>query len=377
MIKDKRIKEYQYLRQLKEYMANAEKRYIQGEEKSFIYPKQLEIHLPSDRQQNCNLSCKHCFGTLYEKELERWEAEGIKLLHNLNGDIQYHIYGGSYTEPTMSPFLFSYLATTKMYGNNFGIHTNGVLLKELNDNNNFFKNLHEISTDNTDYISISLDAGNGISWKKLKRSNSDNFWNILNSLEKMANIREQSAGKESHAIRLVYLAGDITCNQEQFEFIVSFAKMLKLDSVRFSIPYDFYNKDFKDVKEYKEKNENRLEKVVEKYTKNLISQSEDEKPYIFWNPPYFTDIDRINFDKCYYGFFQITLGADGYIYPCSAVAAPTAKHIRKGEITSDLDRFKKQCWELQNNPINCKTDCFDHGLRGNRMSLEINEEFNK
>ena len=56
MIKDKRIKEYKYLTQLKEYLLKAEKKYISDDKKSFVYPKQLEIHLPSDRQKTCNLS---------------------------------------------------------------------------------------------------------------------------------------------------------------------------------------------------------------------------------------------------------------------------------------------------------------------------------
>lgn len=375
MIVDKRIREYRYLEQLNEYIETAERKYIEGEEKSFIYPKQLEIHLPSDRQIPCNLACKHCFSTLYKKELGRWEPAGLKLLHNLKGDIKYHIYGGAYCEPTANPFIFSYFATTKMYNNHFGLHTNGTYLLELERSQKFLTNCHEISTDKEDYISVSLDAGSGLSWQALKKKDKSNFWNILQAIEMMANIRDKK-NKNSHAIRLVFLVSEPNCHQEEFEFIASLAKMYKLDSVRFSVPYDYYSRDFADVKKYKDTIEDVIAEKVEASTRHLISKSEDEKPYIFWNPPYFTDIERFNFEKCFYGLFQITLSADGYIYPCSAVAAPSASHLRRGEITSDLEIFKRQCWDIQNNPVNCKTDCFDHGLRGNRMALEINEYYN-
>jgi len=377
MVTDKRIKEYRYLEQLDSYISLAEKQYLNNNlNKEFIYPKQLEIHLPSDRQINCNLKCKHCFGTLYKKELGKWEVEGLKLLHNLNGDIKYHIYGGSYTEPTMSPFLFPYLDTTKHYENWFGIHTNAVLLNELQNNYNFFNNLHDISTDRKDYISISLDAGNSYSWKNLKKGKDSDFWNIIKSIETMSNIREKK-GKDSHAIRIAYLVSEPSCSIEEFEFVVSLAKMFKLDSVRFSVPYGYYNQDFEKVRKHKVIEDN-LAIKVEEYTRHLISKSEEDRPYVFWNPPYFTDVERFNFDKCYYGSFQITLGADGFIYPCSAVAAPSAHHLRKGKIDSDLDVFRDQIYRIQKSEqVNCKRDCFSKGLRGNRMALEINEQYNK
>jgi len=374
-MEDKRILEYQYLKQLNKYMKNTEKIFIPGKDKPFIYPKQLEIHLPSDRNITCNLGCEHCFSTLYKKSLGKWESEGLKLLENLKGKIPYSIFGGAYTEPTANPYLFPYLDIVKKFGNHFGLHTNGTYLLDLEEKQRFLTNVHDISTDKTDYISISLDAGSGKSWSSLKKSPADNFWKILSAIEKMTNIRDKS-NKESHAIRVVYLVSEVTCDLSEFEFITSFAKMCGIDSLRFSIPYDYYNKHFDSVREYKKNTENMLSEIVKNNTKHLVSKDKSCHPYIFYNDSYYTDIDRFNFDTCYYGFFQITLGADGYVYPCSAVAAPTAKHLRRGVVSSELSVFKDQCWEIQNNPVKCKSDCFKHGLRGNRMALEINEYFN-
>lgn len=376
MKNDPRIKEYRYLEQLQNYIETAEKRYVRGNPAPFIYPKQLEIHLPSDRNTPCNLACDHCFSTLYKKELGRWETEGLKLLHNLKGAIPYSIFGGAYTEPTASPFLFPYLETVKHYGNHFGVHTNGTYLFDLEKQQRFLTNVHEISTDREDYISVSLDAGCGMSWKDLKHRNKSNFWNILQAIETMAEIREKK-NKNSHAIRIMYLVSDKTFGQEQFEFIISFAKMMKVDSLRFSVPYDYYARDFEKVKNYKETTEDRIAEKLELAVKDLISESKEERPYIFYSDPYYVDINRFDFNVCKYGFFQITLGSDGFIYPCSAIAAPTAKHLRISPVSSDLEEFNLQCWQLQNNPVRCKDDCFSHGLRCNRMGLEINEYFNK
>jgi MoaA/NifB/PqqE/SkfB family radical SAM enzyme len=355
-MQDKRIKEYRYLEQLREYVSSAEEHEINGQK--YIYPRQLEIHLPS----KCNAHCKHCFGTLYKKDLGKWEYKGLELLHNLKGVIPYHIYGGAYTEPTLNSYLYRYLDVTKTYGNHFGIHTNGIKL-----NTPFLNFIHNISTDNIDYLSISLDAGSGISWSELKQVNPYRYWEILGSIEQAANIRDKFG--KSHAIRIVCLMTKVV--PEEIEFLVSFVKMLKIDSLRFSIPYDYYNKSFEEVKNYKFYIENSLEQQFKSMLEPYISKSEDEKPYIFWNPPWFTDIERFTFDKCYYGLFQITLGADGYVYPCSAVASPTAEHLRYGEITSDINEFQKQIANIQKG-IDVKKMCFEKGLRCNRMGLEIN-----
>lgn len=366
---DKRIKEYRYLMQLSEYLRTVNKQTLYTMDKydgmDFVYPRQLEIHLPGNGKRACNAHCSHCFGTLYQKDLGNWEPTGLELLYNLKGAVPFQIYGGAYTEPTLSPYLYRYLGLTKKYGNHFGVHTNGIRLTK-----EFLKYAYEISTDLVDYISISLDAGSGESWSDLKSLDSRDFWKILSMIEYATSLRDK---KGSHAIRIVCLMNRVI--PEEIEFLVKFAKMVKVDSLRFSIPYDYYNRDFKDVKEYKKDIEDTLEPEFERIISKYQSESENDIPYIWWNPPYFTDINRFIFDKCYYGYFQITLGADGYVYPCSSVASPTAKHLRVGEITSNLQLFHKQIAEIQSGELDVKRDCFNHGLRCNRMGLEINEYF--
>ena len=52
--------------------------------------------------------------------------------------------------------------------------------------------------------------------------------------------------------------------------------------------------------------------------------------------------------------------------------SPTAKQCRLGKITSDIDEFKKMISKNQQGDWDCDGMCFSRGLRGNRMSVEIN-----
>ena len=101
----------------------------------------------------------------------------------------------------------------------------------------------------------------------------------------------------------------------------------------------------------------------------------DGETYIFYTGPEFTDIDKYNFDKCIYPYFQHTMGADGYYYKCSTVATPTAKHLRLGEVTEDFNDFLESIKRNQSESFSCQNGCFKNGLRCNRMGLECNLAF--
>jgi len=374
-MKDTRPEVYHYYKQLMKHLNNNEDVFFNGK---LVYPRQFEIHLPADHKRSCNLHCPHCAGKLFDKSLGNWEIEGLDLLHKLKGAIPFHIYGGAYTEPMMNPYYMAYLATTKYYGNHFGIHTNGSLLATLENSIGFLTELNRISTDDVDYLSVSIDAGLSESWAKTKGTKKSYIFNdeIIKGLEMAASIRDK-VGKPSHAIRMCYLISHDSDNDENFKAIVEHAKRIGADSLRFSIPFANYNQTFDKVREYKYNRElpdndnyyNRLEPY--------LSKNQNEKPYIFYTGPEFTDVDRFNFKQCIYGYYQITIGADGYVYKCSTVATPTGKQCRIGKVTYDLDEFNKMIMDNYNPNWDCKKMCFDKGLRCNRMGLEINETYYK
>jgi wyosine [tRNA(Phe)-imidazoG37] synthetase (radical SAM superfamily) len=343
--------------------------------KDFYWPRQFEIHLPSDHKTSCNLHCKWCQGSLYDKQLGVWELKGLDLLDKLKGAIPYHIYSGVYTEPTMNPYLLSYLATTKKHNNCFGIHTNGTKLLALENAVGFLTELDRLTDSEEDYLSISLDGGSAQSWAKTKSSAPYMFNDIIEGISKIAKIRSESKG--AYAIRVCYLMNEENDSDENISSIVNTMKGLGVDSIRFAIPYAKYNQPFDIVAEHKSTVEDVSKDVYAEKLKPYLSSDTTDKPYVFYVGSDQTSVDNYTFNRCIYHAYQITYGADGYAYRCCAVAAPDAKHCRLGVITDDLDKFKAMINKNRNEFWDCKKMCFDRGLRCARMAIELNQEYKR
>ncbi|MBI2852969.1 MAG: hypothetical protein HYX84_07720 [Chloroflexi bacterium] len=368
--RDMRPPEYRYWKQLMDHLQGDATTFFNGK---FIYPRQLEIHLPGNHLKPCDLHCPHCAGRYVQKDLGTWEMDALELLNKLQGKIPFHIYGGNYTEPLLNPYFMTFLHTTKRYSNHFGIHTSGVLLQQLEDQLGWLSELNRISTDMVDYLSVSLDAGFPWSWAKTKGHRQEELFNqIIRGLKTAVDIRN-SVGK-GHALRLCYLISPFSDSPENFGAIVNIAREIGVDSLRFSIPFAPYNQSFEKVREYKRDREVPMTDVYEQRLAPYLSKSEDEKPYIFYTGPEFTDIDKFDFKHCVYCYYQITYGADGYVYKCSTTASPTMAMARLGKVTGDLDEFH-QLLEANANPDWNAFTCFSKGGRCNRMGLEINRMY--
>jgi len=368
--KDTRPPEYRYWKQLLAHLENNTNVIFNGE---LVYPRQFEIHLPGNHLRACDLHCPHCAGKYFQKDLGTWEMEGLEMLNRLEGNIPYHIYGGAYTEPLINPYFIAFLHMTKRYGNHFGIHTNGVLLNRLEEQLGWLSELNRISTDRVDYLSVSLDAGFPWSWAKTKGTKHETLFNeIVEGVRKAVQIRGKAGN--GHAIRLCYLISPHSDSPENFAAIVSTAKDIGVDSLRFSIPFAPYNQAFDKVREYKWGWEQKMSDQYEERLSPFLSDSEGERPYIFYTGPEFTDIDRFDFRQCVYCYYQITYGADGYAYKCSTTATPTMSMCRLGRITSDLEEFH-HLLRRNANPRWGADICFRKGARCNRMGLEINTAY--
>lgn len=367
-----RPEEYLYWRQLMKHLDQDKSKFFNGE---LVYPRQFEIHLPGNGKTRCQLDCPHCAGTYFDHSLGEWEEDALELLDKLEGKIPYHIYGGAYTEPLLNKYFMDFMSMTKKHGNHFGIHTNGVELQRLNNKEGFFRKLMDLSTDPVDYLSISLDAGTATSWcatKGTKKKSS--FYSILDSVAKACDMRRGNE-ENSHAIRLCYLISPESGNIEDFKQIINFAKDVGVDSLRFSIPFGNYNQDFDEIRKYKEEVELPGDVKYRGMLEEYLSEKQSERPYIFYTGPEFTDIEGFDFDKCVYTLYQITYGADGYVYRCSTTATPTGKICRLGKATSDLDEFKKMLMRSNNKEWDCQNKCFNNLLRCNRMGFEINRAY--
>ncbi|MFX0198411.1 MAG: class I SAM-dependent methyltransferase [Candidatus Hodarchaeota archaeon] len=363
--KDKRPSSYQYLGILKEHLGDLTK----IERGGIVYPRQIEVHLPGDHKRACNFDCYYCQGKLLERDLDSgWEMKALNLMRKLKHEIPYYIFGGAYSEPLMNPYFMTFLAATKEYGASFGIHTNGSLLKRLEDGQGFLTELCRLGTNRQDYLSISLDAGFEESHTRTKGLKRPWFDEILEGIKMVAEMDRKLT------VRICYLLNNFNCTSKEIEKIVNFAKEVKVDSLRFSIPYARYGQNFKIVKEYKKQVEENWGRKIEGKLIPFLNESE---PCIFYLPPEMQDVEEMNFRRCIYSFYQITLGADGYVYRCSSAATPSFKRHRLGKITDNLEEFNKMV-ETNHKPDwdPCQM-CWPRGARCNRMALEINKWYKR
>jgi len=292
--------------------------------------------------------------------------DALDLLRQLKGRIPYVIYGGSYTEPILNPYFMAFMAMTKKTGAHFGIHTNGTVMKRLEEDTGWLTELGRIAEDEVDYLSVSLDAGCTSSHCKTKNVKHDWFSEILEGIELAVERKRRGP-----AVRMCYLMNPMNSGQGELDGIVKFARDAGVNSLRFSIPFAHYAQDFDTVRKYKWGVEQKLKNPYYEKVKKHLSKSLDEKPFIFWMSPDLQDVDLFNFPQCAYGYYQICLGADGYVYRCTTISTPTFKALRLGKITSDLEEFKRMILKNQDPNFDANV-CFEGGGRCNRMGLEIN-----
>ncbi|MFP4472607.1 MAG: radical SAM protein [Candidatus Omnitrophota bacterium] len=365
-----RIDNYNYLKILKDFLGGDLGRMFTGE---LIYPRQLEIHLPADHKRPCNFNCYYCQGGLLERPLDMDEPKVLKLLEQIGGGkCEYYIYGGAYSEPLMNPYLMDFLRLTKKFGIQFGIHTNGSLLKQLEKDQGFLTEAFGMM-DEKDYISVSLDAGTPESHMKTKDLDVNWFDEIIEGIAMMTRLRDQ-APKPGN-VRVCYLLNRFNSSEDELSGMVRIAKDLQVDSLRFSIPYDQYGKPFEKVRKYKKTVEVPQNQIYEERLKPLISDGKGERPFIFYFPPENQDVDRMRYEQCVYSYYQITLAPDGNVYRCSSIASPSFSYGIVGPIPDNREEFEQLIRKAQDPDFRCG-ECFRRGARCNRMALEINSAYN-
>jgi len=360
---------YRYLDQFTEHLGNASERVFNGK---IIYPRQLEVHLPSDRKVACNFDCHYCQGRQVAHLLSNWEEDGLRVIEQLQGAIPYYIFGGVYTEPLMNEYLPEYIKLAKKYKNNFGMHTNGSLFEELEYKKGLCSIIINRATDSRDYVSVSLDAGTAESHKKVKNVKEDWFTRIIEGIQILVKLR---GSRDYPSIRVCYLMTKLNSSEGEIRTIVNIMKDLKVDSLRFSVPYDHYGKSFDRVRKYRNSWEIPFGEKCEQTVRPYLSHSFSERPYIFWHPPGFQDVEKMNFRQCVYSYYQITFGADGWVYKCSSTAAPDFTHSRLGRVPNNLEDFNKMVLANHDPKFEACT-CFNAGARCNRVALEINQAWN-
>ncbi|HOW35044.1 MAG TPA: radical SAM protein [Candidatus Omnitrophota bacterium] len=361
---------YDYLKILKDFLGGDFSKVFAGK---VVYPRQLEIHLPGDHKRPCDFDCYYCQGGLLKRPLGMDEPKVLRLLEDIGpAKCEYHIFGGAYTEPLLNPYLMDFLRVTKRLKVSFGIHTNGSRLKNLEEEKGFLTELFMLM-DKKDYLSVSLDAGTPESHMKTKNLKVNHFDTIIEGIAMACALQKKNPQRP--AVRICYLMNSVNSSEEEIARMVRIAKELGVDSLRFSIPYDQYGKPFARVRDYKQKVEIPQNLVYEQRLKKFYSHSPDDKPYIFYFPPFNQDVDRMNYRHCVYTYYQTTLAADGNMYRCSSIATPSFLFGKLGAIPDNRKEFERLLISSQGSDFNCDR-CFKAHARCNRLALEINSAYN-
>lgn len=365
---NERLNAYRYFDLLKQHLGGDLSKIFNGK---LVYPRQFEIHLPGDGKTACNFNCCYCQARKLEKTLGRFEETALSLVNKLGGKIPWITFSGQYTEPLLNPYLFHFIKAIKKQGSYYGIHTNGSLLGLLDVKNGFLMKLCEESDSSNDFITCSLDAGFPESHMSTKGLKTNWFHSIILGLKRLIETRE---ARDFPSVRVTYLMNEQNSSPDEIKSVISMMREIGVNSLRFSIPYDCYGNSLDKTSEYKRKVELKYERKYHDLVSPYLSNN-SEKPYVYWMPPKYQDVDSMDYKVCVDGYYQICLGADGWFYRCTSAAATDFKACRLGKATDDLGKFENIIRKNQDRDWS-PSACFAQGARCSRMALEINSRWN-
>ena len=368
----KRIDSYNYMKILTDWVSKDD-----IFKKKFVWPRQMEIHLPANKDIACDFHCYYCQGSNLDMSLGMDEKKVLKLMEEIGPNtFEYYVYGGAYTEPLLNPYFMDFMRLTKKLNAHFGVHSNGSQLKKLQKKNGFCTELVSLMESKYDYYSCSLDGGSPQSHMKTKNIKFDAWTDIIEGLKIL--VKEKEKQKSKGSIRVAYLLNKWNSSKEELSNFINLMKEIKVDSLRFSIPYAQYGNEVKKVQNYKKNIETKLNLKYKSLLEPYMSKNKNDKPFIFYFAPVNQDIDRMldtNYKQCAYTYYQTTIGSSGHVYRCSSIATPTFDYGILGKQPENVKELKEMIQKSQDEKFHCHT-CIESTARCNRMALEINTEWN-
>ena len=368
----KRIDSYNYMKILTDWVSKDD-----IFKKKFVWPRQMEIHLPANKDIACDFHCYYCQGSNLDMSLGMDEKKVLKLMEEIGPNtFEYYVYGGAYTEPLLNPYFMDFMRLTKKLNAHFGIHSNGSQLKKLQKKNSFCTELVSLMESKYDYYSCSLDGGSPQSHMKTKNIKFDAWTDIIEGLKIL--VKEKEKQKSKGSIRVAYLLNKWNSSKEELSNFINLMKEIKVDSLRFSIPYAQYGNEVKKVQNYKKNIETKLNLKYKSLLEPYMTKNKNDKPFIFYFAPVNQDIDRMldtNYKQCAYTYYQTTIGSSGHVYRCSSIATPTFDYGILGKQPENVKELQEMIQKSQDEKFHCHT-CIESTARCNRMALEINTEWN-
>ncbi|STQ85946.1 radical SAM protein [Helicobacter muridarum] len=307
-----------------------------------------------DLTNKCNHRCPGCCGN-NENNAELTKEQVENVVENLkNMDNKGVILSGG-GEPTCSPYFEYAIKLLKKAGQNIGLNSHGMNLKE---------HLNEVIAENLEYFRISLDAGSPEMYKKIHGMKPYHFEKTLQNIENFSKTKQRLGSKISFGVG--FLTSSITEGDME-----SFVKLVKDRGVDFA-QFRPFTGDTLDIipklESLREKYEDSNFKIVASYQKyNEMAGLKESK-------------DR-GYNKCHGMFFSTVISADFKVWACL--------HFRQSQkhFLGDLrEQSLEEIWrgarikEVYNAidcskcPILCRNDSFNRTL--DKLSLDItNSEF--
>lgn len=338
-------------------------------EQSGVWPRQLAIHLPGDHIRACNLRCAHCAGKLYPMVLGEWEEDLLNLLDKLKGAVFLHNYSGVYSEPLLNPFLVPLIEKTKQYSNVYGIKTNGSLLLGLEKKSGFMSKLCVLATSPDDYVSISLDAGYAKSFAKIKGVKQSVFHDVTEAIKLFGRLRGNNSFP---ALRATYLftGQNDTCGE--IDAAIKICAEAGFDSIKFSQATPVWSLGREANREWWSRIHKR-DRELHRYFSKFFASEVGRAKVLYSSPQMFPSG---GYRVCGYGYYQIALAEDGYVYRCSAASGSLFEDMRLGQITTDTSEFLE--YVTKNQDIYFDTHkCFSRGAYCCRAAAAINDYYNE
>ena len=324
-------------------------------EDSPVYPRQLHFYLPTDGEP-CNFRCFYCCGVLSTKKQVHWENTGLRLIEKLGGDIPFHAYSGAFTEPTLCSRLPEFIQMTKRYGSNYGLKTNGSMMTRIADT------LIDWSDSDEDFVSVSLDAGSAESHSRTKGVPESVYYDVIKGIKLLTELRGDISYPK---IRVSYLLNKFNSSEYEINKAIEMAVGFGIDSLRFSHyhpPYGAKGKQASAIWQRAERENYRFKELFG--AMNINSDTT-----VFYVEP----TKQPRFRKCAYGYYQITLANDGYVYRCTTAADEIFQELRLGQITDDIDEFNSMIMANQSAEFNPQI-CARLGVYCCRAAVAINSQ---
>jgi len=294
------------------------------------------------------------------------------LVRNLDGAIDLFVISGANTEPTLNKRLIELLELVKSTGSNFGLHSNGILFPHLETSQSFVQRLVAAATKG-DYVSISLDAGSPASFAATKGIPGANFRRVIKGLSILRSWRRELASPL--AVQATYLMNEDNSSTAELARVIRLVQLLKVDSLRFSIPYAPYGTTRADRITYKRRHEVPFAQTARR---NLLAAMEQahslqSKVKFSYLPPETQDVERMVFHHCFTGPAAAVIGADGNYYRCTATAnGRFAATHSLGPADGTVPNFIDAIFANQQAGYDPQKNCLPNGAHCTRAAMEFN-----